>query len=245
MSIDHSNNIIEVKNVTFAYSGENVLEDVSLNIHKGDYLGIVGPNGGGKTTLLKIILGLITPDSGTVYLFGEDIGRFKKWAKIGYVPQKATNFESSFPMTAEEIVTLGQYGKKSNQKLIDDSLKQVNMWDYRHKLIGDLSGGQQQRIFIAKALASNPDVIFLDEPTVGVDVKTQEQFYSILKKLNRDLKMTLVLVSHDIDVIASETTEIACINKKLAYNNDPKNFLRSDKLKKMYGGGVRFVFHTH
>lgn len=245
MSIDHQHNIIEVKNVSFSYGKEIVLENINLNIHKGDYLGIIGPNGGGKTTLLKIILRLLTPSSGTVHLFGQDICYFNKWSKIGYVPQKATNFDANFPLTVEEIVAMGQYGKDYHQDIINESLKQVEMFDLRKKIIGDLSGGQQQRVFIAKALAGEPEIIFLDEPTVGVDVKTQEQFYKILKKLNQKLKITLILISHDIDVIASETTEIACVNKNLIYDNNPKNFLRSEKLKRLYGGGVRFIFHTH
>lgn len=245
MQIDHNENIVELKNISFSYGGKNVLEDVTLNVHKGDYLGIIGPNGGGKTTLLKIALGLLTPKHGTVHLFGQDICCFNRWSKIGYVPQKATNFDSNFPLTVEEVVAMGRYGKAYRQDIVNTSLKQVEMFEFRKKLIGDLSGGQQQRIFIAKALAGEPEIIFLDEPTVGVDTKTQEQFYNILKKLNTKLKITLVLISHDIDVIASETTEIACINKKLIYDNNPENFLRSEKLKKLYGGGVRFVFHTH
>ncbi|VVA43982.1 Zinc uptake system ATP-binding protein ZurA [Candidatus Roizmanbacteria bacterium] len=245
MQIDHSENIVELKNISFAYGGKNVLEDITFNVHKGDYLGIVGPNGGGKTTLLKIIIGLLTPSHGTVHLFGQDICCFNKWSKIGYVPQKATNFDNSFPLTVEEVVTMGRYGKPKNDKIVLQSLKQVEMLEFRNKLIGDLSGGQQQRVFIAKALAGEPEIIFLDEPTVGVDLKTQEQFYRILKDLNKKLKLTLVLISHDIDVIASETTEIACVNKKLIYDNNPENFLRSEKLKKLYGSGVKFVFHTH
>lgn len=255
MPINHKihPHIVEVKNVNFSYGKEPVLEDVTLYIHKGGYLGIIGPNGGGKTTLLKIILGLLTPDSGSIRLFGQDIKDFKDWSKIGYIPQKAQIFEDNFPITVKEVVAQGRYAKKgllrfldkSDYEIINKAMTQVDILPYKNHIIGDLSGGQQQRVFIARALAGQPEIIFLDEPTVGVDAKTQEQFYGILKDLNKKLELTLVLVSHDIDVVASETTELACINKNLIYDYNPENFLRSEKFKKLYGSGIRFVFHTH
>ncbi len=234
MSVDHTKNIIEIRNVTFAYTEEEVLKDISLNIHKGDYLGIVGPNGGGKTTLLKIILGLLNPKKGTIKLFGKDIKYFKDWFRIGYVPQKSVNFESHFPLTVREVVTMGRYGKKGLFKTVDredkkhvkEALLQVDMWEYRDHIIGDLSGGQQQRVFIARALASEPEVIFLDEPTTGIDQETQKKFYALLKRLNHELELTLVLVSHDSNIIINETTEIACVNKTLLYEKCPKNMLQ-------------------
>lgn len=253
MQIDHSKNIIEIKDISFAYTDEQVLEHINLNIHKGDYLGVVGPNGGGKTTLLKIMLGLLKPTSGSVYLFGEDIRYFKNWSQIGYIPQKAVNFDSNFPATVYEVVSMGRYGKKGlfyslNSKdttIIDESLKQVEMFKYRDRIIGDLSGGQQQRVFIARALASQPKVIFLDEPTVGVDVKTQEAFYKLLKKLNQTLHLTLILVSHDIDVVAHESTEIACVNKTLSYDSCPQDFLKNKELQKLYGQQAKLILHNH
>lgn len=245
MSINHQQNIIEVKNVSFSYGDEVVLENINLNVHKGDYLGIIGPNGGGKTTLLKLILGLLKPTTGTIYTSA---------SPFGYVAQKATNFDNNFPISVRDVVSQGRItGKGLIQRLTADDWKIINnaidivgLSAYKDRLIGDLSGGQQQRVFIARAITGrHPHVIILDEPTAGVDKKSQEDFYSLLKKLNRELKMTIILVSHDIDVIASETTELACVNKNLIYDNNPENFLRSEKLKKLYGGGVRFVFHTH
>lgn len=241
MPVDHTKNIIELHNVSFAYSNEEkVLENINLNIHQGDYLGIVGPNGGGKTTLIKIMLGLLKQNQGSIKLFGIEIQQFKDWYKIGYVPQKAVNFDQSFPLTVQEVVAMGRYGKKGllkmlkpeDQKIIENSLKEVDMWEYRTKIIGDLSGGQQQRIFIARALASRPEVIFLDEPTAGVDEQTQKKFYTFLKKLNKELDLTLVLVSHDTSIIVHETTELACVNKTLIYENNPKNF-------------INMAFHKH
>lgn len=253
MSTDHSINSIEVNDVSFSYGNTPVLENVSLTVHKGDYLGIIGPNGGGKTTLLKIMLGLLIPQTGTVKLFGTNRNEFKQWQKIGYVPQKAVNFDSHFPATVYEVAAMGRIARrglmrsltKKDHSAIQKALEEVEMAEHRNTLISDLSGGQQQRIFIARALAAEPEIIFLDEPTVGVDVHVQQQFYHLLKKLNRTLGITLVLVSHDIDVVAHEATEVACVNRRLVYDGDPKHFLKTDALKEMYGEHVTFVLHNH
>ncbi len=250
---DHSLNIIELQNVSFAYENEQVLNNITLNIHKGDYLGVIGPNGGGKTTLLKIMLGLLKPKSGTVRLFNQDLNKFKDFYKIGYVPQKVGRFESNYPATVKEVVTMGRFGKKGffkslnkeDHALVEKSLKEVSMWQFKDRLIGDLSGGQQQRVFIARALSSEPEVIFLDEPTVGVDIEAQEQFYNLLEDLNKNLEITLILVTHDIDVIANEATELACINKSLTYHGPPKDFIKGDYIKKLYGKGVKQILHDH
>lgn len=215
--VDHSKNIIEVKNVSFSYDGQKILDDVSLNVHHGDYMGMIGPNGGGKSTLLKIILGLLKPSSGTIRLFSKN---------IGYVPQKATNFDVNFPATVQEVVSMGRFGKKglfrfldgNDKKIIDKAIDEVGMSPFQNHLIGNLSGGQQQRVFIARALASEPEIIILDEPTVGVDEQTQEQFYALLKKLNQQLRLTLVLVSHDTDRIRSETTDAVSLDHHLIYH---------------------------
>jgi len=234
MQTDHSQSLIEVNNVSFAFTGEEVLKDVSLSIHKGDYLGIIGPNGGGKTTLLKIMLGLLPPKTGAVKLFGRNIKNFKDWSKIGYVPQKATNFEMNFPVSVAEVVEMGRYGKlgllhfpnKEDREKVSQALAQVEMSEFANRRIDELSGGQQQRVFIARALVSEPELIFLDEPTAGVDIKTQKSFYQLLEKLNRELKLTLILVSHELDVLIHEATEIAFVNRTLDYYPDPKEFLK-------------------
>ena len=253
MSVDHTKNIIEIKNISFAYSKTPAIKDVTFNIHAGDYLGIVGPNGSGKTTLLKIMLGLLQPSAGEITLFGKPITKFKNWHKIGYVPQKAINFDPLFPATVREVAAMGLYAKKgfwrrlnkADELIIDQALNQVEMLEHKNKMIGDLSGGQQQRVFIARALAGEPEIIFLDEPTVGIDVKTQEQFYALLKKLNVDLGLTLIMVSHDIDVIASEATELACINQTLVYHGEPKEFIKGDYLEKLYGKNIKQILHGH
>lgn len=238
----HDQTIIELQHVAFSYTEETVIKDVSLSIHKGDYVGIIGPNGGGKSTLVKLMLGLLTPTRGVVKLFGTEIGKFKSWYKIGYVPQK-TFIEYNFPVTVEEVVGMGRYGKRGlfkfpnreDQEKVHQALKHVEMYEFRNRQISDLSGGQQQRVLIARALAPEPEVIFLDEPTTGVDVKTQKQFYELLRKLNRELSITLVLASHELDVVAHEATELGYINRTLEYYGDPEEFLKGKYFHELIG----------
>jgi zinc transport system ATP-binding protein len=232
--VDHTKNIIEIRGISFSYGSEEVLHDIALSVHKGDYLGIIGPNGGGKSTLLKIMLGLLAPAQGTVKLFGADIGQFRGWSKIGYVEK--------FPLTVKEVVGMGRYSKRGlfrfltvhDKEIVDMALHQVGMYEYRDRLIGDLSGGQQQRVFIARALAGQSEVIVLDEPTVGVDQRTQEQFYALLRKLNKDLDLTLILVSHELDTVAREATELAYVNRELIYYGAPKQFFEGEYFAKYY-----------
>lgn len=233
-TIDHTKNIIEIQNVSFSYNDHEVLKNINLSIHAGDYLGLVGGNGAGKTTLLKIVLGLLKPDSGKIKLFGQDFSDFKDWSKIGYVPQKATSFDINFPATAEEVVLMGRFGKRGlfhrinevDREKAREALKNVDMWDHRHKLVGDLSGGEQQRIFIARALAGNPEVIFLDEPTVGVEKNIKDEFYKLLRKLNKELNLTVILVTHDIESMAHEAMHVACIDRTLVFHNSVDNFFK-------------------
>lgn len=226
--VDHSKNIIELDNVCFAYGKNEVLHNVSLAIHQGDYLGIVGPNGGGKTTVLKIMLGLLHPAFGKVKLFGDESHRFRTWSRIGYVPQKVTNFDSRFPATTLEIVMMGRYAKRGLLKWANRedkvralaALEKVGMRTFADRLIGDLSGGQQQRVFIARALAADPDVLVLDEPTAGIDEATQTEFYQLLRELNQKHELTLILVSHDSSIIEQEASEIAYVNNTLTYKKN-------------------------
>jgi zinc transport system ATP-binding protein len=253
MPIDHTKNIIEIKNISFGYTEEEILKNITLNIHQGDYVGMIGPNGGGKTTLLKIMVGLLKPQKGEVRLFGTPLRKFKQWSKIGYVPQKAINFDIKFPATVEEVVLMGRFAKRGllrrvtreDKKKVAKVLEQVDMLAFRKRLIGDLSGGQQQRVFIARALVCDPEVIFLDEPTAGIDVKNQEQFYNLLSTLNSKYNLTLILISHDIDVVAHEATELACINQSLVYHGSPKEFIKGDYLKNLYSKEVKFILHDH
>jgi len=223
--VDHSKNIIEVENISFSYGDTPVLKNVSFSIHHGDYLAIVGGNGSGKTTLLKTILGLTRPESGTIRLFDTDIQNFKEHSRIGYVPQKATSFDIAFPATVEEVVLMGRHADrkplhrvtKRDEGAVQTSLERVGMEAYRDRLIGELSGGQQQRVFIARALAGEPEILFLDEPTVGVEQTIREEFYVLLKKLNDELGLTVVLVTHDLESVAHEAMHIVYLSHGSAF----------------------------
>ncbi|HQL37703.1 MAG TPA: metal ABC transporter ATP-binding protein, partial [Bacillota bacterium] len=191
--------IIRVENISFGYGKAKVLDDVSTSIVDGDFIGIVGPNGSGKSTLLRIFLGLIKPQKGTVRVFDTDIEKFSQWGKIGYIPQKATSFNQGFPATVEEVVLANLYPivglagriKKAHREKVDEALQTVGMLEQKKSMVGRLSGGQQQRVFIAKALVSAPRVIFMDEPTVGIDQKSEESFYELMGSLNREKGITL------------------------------------------------------
>lgn len=242
-TVDHKKNIIEVENVSFSYNGHDVLKDINLNVHCGDYLGLVGGNGSGKTTLIKLILGLLRPSSGTVKIFGIKNEDFKEWSKIGYVPQKATSFDVNFPATVWEVVAMGRYGRRGlfhritdqDKKKVQIALENVEMWDYRDCLVGDLSGGQEQRVFIARALATEPEILFLDEPTVGVEQQIKDEFYALMKRLNEDMRLTIVLVTHDIESIAHEAMHIACLDRTIFFQDSVEKYFKD----------TNKVFHPH
>ena len=250
--VDHNQNVIEIRNISFAYeSGIDVLENVSLDIHRGDYIGLVGPNGSGKTTLLKIMLGLIEKKEGSIKVFGEDISSFKDWHRISYVPQQIPGFEKNFPITVLEVVSLGAYVRKNFLQKISKidpdmpkkSLKKVGMWDHRNKLLGDLSGGQIQRVFIARALVNNPEIIFLDEPTTGIDVASQNGLYDLLQDLNSKTGITLVIVSHDIERLTKEVMHIVCVNKTLTCHTTPEDFIKDSYSADIFGEKVKVITH--
>ncbi len=232
--------IVSVENLSFSYDGKtDAITDVSISVRKGDYLGLIGPNGGGKTTLLKLILRILRPERGTIQLFLKDICRFKQWERIGYVSQRAIDFDSLFPVTVGEVVLMGRYArrgllrsvKNEDREKAHEALVRVGMEDYKDRRVSDLSGGQKQRVFLARALASDPDLIVLDEPTTGVDEETQAQFYKLLVKLNKEQGMTLILISHDLERIAEEASCVAVIDRTLRYYGNPRDAVAHEKPK--------------
>jgi zinc transport system ATP-binding protein len=246
--------VIELNHIYYRYDRENVLEDVSLKIEKGAFLGIVGPNGSGKSTLLKLILGLIKPQKGTIKLFGEEIKHFKDQQKIGFVSQKANSFNSGFPATVYEVVASGltkklglfRFFKKQDEEKIVKVIKSVGMEQYMNRNIGELSGGQQQRIFIARALVSEPELLILDEPTVGVDAENVQSFYEMLAGLNQT-GITLLLVTHDIGAISDKVTNVACLNKGLFFHGTSNEFeeQKVNGISQIYGHDVHLLSHDH
>jgi zinc transport system ATP-binding protein len=227
--------IVEVENVSFAYKTELVLQDVTLRIHPGDFTAMIGPNGGGKTTLLKLILGLLKPDQGVIRVTGRSTQ--KASSCIGYVPQDV-HVNSNFPITALDVVLMGKLSpnKRWNRQSAADradamaALERMQMADYADKKFGMLSGGQRQRIFIARALVTNPLLLLLDEPTASIDTKGQADFFELLKILNRDI--TVLVVSHDLLVVSRYVKAVACVNKRLHYHDQAE--ITGDMLEVMY-----------
>jgi zinc transport system ATP-binding protein len=243
---------VELEEVDFSYGEIRVLEGINLTVEAGDFLGIIGPNGSGKTTLLRIMLGLLEPDHGRVRLFGHPPSSFRQWGRLGYVPQKAT-LDPALPATVQEVVAtglvpaLGLWGRvgATERRRIQEVLAHVGMDAHADARIGALSTGQQQRVLIARALVSNPEMLILDEPTGGVDPEAQTSFYALLHHLNRERDVTLILVSHDIGVVAKEVTKLACLNRRLIFHGRPADFLSDAALTALYGPSVRVVSHQH
>lgn len=247
--------VIRLENINYAYGNRQVLKDVNLTIEKGSFMGLIGPNGGGKTTLIKIILGLIKPDSGNIYLLEQPIEKFRDWNRIGFVSQKANSFNKGFPATVFEVVAMGLTAKigyfrfftKEHKAKVLEAIEMVGMEDYTYQNIGKLSGGQQQRVFIARALVSNPILLILDEPTVGIDYKNVEKFYRLLHELNTKEKLTLLLVTHDTGAMTEYATNIVCLNQKLHFHGNSAEYsaLTQEQLSKIYGHPVQLVVHDH
>lgn len=224
---------VEIKDLSFAYDTDIILENINLIVEEYDFLAIIGPNGGGKSTLLQLMLGLLKPQSGTIRIFGKPPS--KSLSAVGYVPQN-TNVNTDFPIKVLEVVLMGHVGGK--QPLFGygkeeiacamGALAQVGMEAYAQSRIGDLSGGQRQRVMIARALCAHPKLLMLDEPTASIDVKGQKEIYELLKMLNKT--MTVIVVSHDISVILEYANKAAHVNKRLAFHDI------SDK---------KSIFHTH
>lgn len=251
--VNDAKSLIQMEGVTFSYGHDPVLTDISFSIHEGDFLAILGPNGSGKTTLLKIILGLLRPARGSVFIMGKSVEKFREWQKIGYVPQKATHFDPLFPASAKEAVAMALLSSakflhrmnKEEETSIHHALELVGMADFANRRIGELSGGQQQRVFIARAIVQQPRILFLDEPTTGVDAETQAHFYEILDRLNKDEGITIVQVTHDIGIVNKHISQVACLNQRLVYHGSHEEFCRSDTLKEMLAGGHHLVSHQH
>ena len=230
-----NNTIIEVQNLNFSYNGQPVLVDVNLNLRASDFMVMIGPNGGGKTTLLKLMLGLLEADSGSIRMFGQPPRGVSH--QIGYVPQDV-HINKNFPVSALDVVLMGTLKpgrgwsrhSREEREAAMAALKQVEMEKYCSHRIGELSGGQKQRVFVARALVTNPQLLFLDEPTASIDTKGQGEFYSLLKELNQTI--TIVIVSHDLMVISGYVKSVACVNRRLHYHGHAE--LTGEMIEMMY-----------
>jgi zinc transport system ATP-binding protein len=235
---------IELKKVWFGYAGgPPVIRDVSLQVPEGDFLAVIGPNGGGKTTLLKLVLGLVRPTSGEVEVLGSAPGRVP--SAIGYVPQ-ITTFRTDFPVSALDVVLMGTLGKGAfllphtggERRIALEKLDRMGVADLAKKPVGQLSGGQRQRVFVARALASNPRLLLLDEPAASVDPNTQDSFFSLLREINAIC--TIVMVTHDVGAISGNVKNIACLNNVLVSHGSE---LPAEALEHAYSCGIDMLTH--
>ena len=227
--------VIEIEHLSFAYNGQTVLQDVSLEVRAGEFVAMIGPNGGGKTTLLKLMLGLLDPGRGAVRVFGRAPGEVSH--RIGYVPQNV-HANKEFPISVLDVVKMGRLrparrwlrpGAADRRKAMA-MLEKVDMGPYRDRRIGELSGGQRQRVMVARALAGDPEVLLLDEPTASIDARGQQEFFGLLKELNRSI--TILVVSHDLMVISGYATSVACVNQHLHYHGQAE--ITQDMIDVMY-----------
>jgi len=223
---------VELANIDFAYDYNIVLKDISMTIDKGDFVAVVGPNGAGKSTMLKIVAGLLKPSRGQVKIGGKDISIARVQGLIGYVPQNYGKNTLGFPATVTEIVSLGltlgasrvQKNHQAAKHIVSHMLQLVGVENLRERRIGELSGGQQQRVMVAMALASNPELLLLDEPTSGIDYDASARIYDLLGTLNKNLGITVVMVSHDIDKAIHCANKVACVNKGLCFYGSSQEF---------------------
>lgn len=236
---------IEVDHVWFSYEGkEEVLKDVTLSLRKGEFLGVIGPNGGGKTTLLKLMLGIFKPDRGKIRILGQEADKATR--RVGYVPQ-GTDFSRHFPISVMDVALMGRLARsrigrgysEEDRSEVRRVLEGVGMWDLRNRPIGQLSGGQRQRVFIARALATEPEILFLDEPAAGVDAEFQTDLYDFLKELNQTV--TIVVITHDIGVVSSHMKSIACVNKHFIFHEGGK--ITQEMLDMAYQCPVDLIAH--
>jgi len=239
-------NAIEIRGLTFAYGRVPVLEEIDLAVAEGEFLGIVGPNAGGKSTLLKLMLGLLTPNRGEIRIFGKPPRKARKW--MGYVPQYPA-FSRDFPVTVEQVVLMGRLGRgslvgryrPSDRRIARRAMEEAEIAPLAQRRIDQLSGGQLQRVLVARALACEPRLLLLDEPTANIDLRVENELFDLLKALNR--RMTIVVVSHDIAFISGYVRRVACLNRTLICHTTEQ--IDAQAIQRLYGSEVRRVHHHH
>jgi ABC-type Mn2+/Zn2+ transport system ATPase subunit len=236
--------IIKFEHASFGFPGVVALKDITLNIAEGEFIGVIGPNGSGKTTLCRAVLGLMRPLEGSLQIFDcacQEL-RCRHRARIGYLPQKGT-LDRDFPITVLEAVMMGRYGALGilrrptgqDRAIALRALENVGLADYRDTALGHLSGGQQQRVLIARALAQQPQVLLLDEPTTGIDITTQHSVLDLIRGLHRDLGLTILLITHDINMIRPHVDRLVLLKTRLYAAGTPDEVLRPDILRQVYG----------
>lgn len=239
--------VLETRQLNFKYTQALVLKDISFEIQAGDYVGIIGPNGGGKTTLLKLILGL-EKGSGQIKLFGAPLSKFKDWYKIGYLAQKSPVSQSRFPISVEEVVLMGlcydsqhKEATAANLKAVRRALTQTRTLNLAKRIFSTLSIGQQQRVLLARALVSKPQLLILDEPSAALDASSREMFFALLGELNQKHGVTILLITHDTGEVGKYISKFMYIDRELVFFGDKEAFCHSEKVAEKLGS---FAQHT-
>ncbi len=243
--------VVDITNLTVVLGGREILSDINLALDEGKFLGIVGPNGGGKTTFLRVILGLVRPSAGGVLVMGEAPKEMVRRGVFGYLPQHL-NVDHDFPATARDVVLMGLAGRAGlfsrpsgkDVRKAEEMLGTMGMAGYEQHPFGSLSGGQQQRVSIGRALISDPKLLILDEPSTGIDVVGQEDFYHLLKGIQKRLDLSIIMVSHDIGVVSTYVDEIACLNRILHYHGNPLGAFNDEVLRELYGKSIEILMHS-
>jgi zinc transport system ATP-binding protein len=241
---DTQREVISVQHLWATYDSEPVLEDINLSVEKLDFIGLIGPNGGGKTTLLKVLLGLLPPTQGQVHVMGKPVKEARRY--IGYVPQ-SVQFDRDFPISVWDVVRMGRLGRRrllqrytaEDDQVVAEALRSADMLDLRARPIGALSGGQRQRVYIARALATEPRILLLDEPMAGVDPQVSASIYELLRQLNEHI--TILLVSHDMSAISSHVKTVGCLNRRLFYHGGKQ--ITPDMLEAAYRCPIDLIAH--
>jgi zinc transport system ATP-binding protein len=248
-SRDDTAPVISLAGVDFGYTATPVIRDVSLDVDPGEYVAVVGPNGSGKSTLMKLMLGLLRPDEGVATLFGEPAHQFDDGSRVGYVAQHASA-SREMPITVREVVKMGRFphvgfGRLSDDDwaIVDDALDTVGMTAFGDRRVTQLSGGQRQRAFIARALASEADLLVLDEPTVGVDAESVEAFYDLLASLHRT-GITIVLIEHDLSAVTDHAQRVVCLDGEVYFDGPTDEFVDSDALARAFGSAALSLGET-
>jgi zinc transport system ATP-binding protein len=247
MSFASNDSAVSLHDVTFSYGGSPVLENVTFDVAEREAACMIGPNGGGKTTLVKLILGLLTPQTGEVRVFGQPPRQSR--LRVGYMPQHI-QYDPQFPVTVMDIVLMGRLGQsgaagffgwhgRNDRAAAKAALRQVEMEEFRHRPFASLSGGQRQRVLIARALCGNPDMLLLDEPTSNVDTVVEARLLDILRELNQ--RMTILMVSHDLGFVSHLVESVICVNRKVVVH--PTSQITGAAIEDIYGGNVRAVHH--
>ena len=243
--MDTAETVISIENLSFAYNSTPILQDVNLTIPARDSLCIVGPNGGGKTTLLKLILGMLKPDEGRIRVLGQEPEAAR--LRIGYVPQFA-HYDPQFPVTVLDVALMGRLDRlccgpyaRDDREAARAALAEMGLADKAGQLFAEISGGQRQRVLIARALAGAGEILILDEPTANIDAASEEHLFKVLKKLNE--RLTVLLVTHDVGFASKFFKSIACVNRQVLIH--PTSELTGELIRNMYGGDIRMIRHDH